>query len=610
MKKAKSFFIGLVAVIMTLMACGEKQETKQPLADAPSVLTATVVPTTVTEAMMPTPTNTPVPTATSVPTNIPTEVPHEHVWKVEEVLPACTTEGMSVEICECGAQQNLITIFATGHNVVKNVVKEATVEEEGAWEEVCTVCKEVITTGSIEKVLATATPVPTSTPIPTNTPTPTPKPTATPKPTPTPKPTATPTPAPVVVKSPPFVSCEGEVGANGLILTCRSDVLNAEEKLLSLDNATWNVLRISAGTYSEYSKLYPEENYSYTSYEELGTIVVVTAENPEIVDIMHEYTTEVWMMEDITSFSFGDTYEVLLKGKKPGTTTITITEYEINEFMLYTTGHYFEIVRETNSMKLNVTVKEADIHTQSEYDPVADGYPEFYREWQIGEKIYAQLWGGYIEKEANPWDGHFKGLAETGVLVIFGEGEMYDDCPLTRDDWRTYLVPSLSKIYVCEGVTKVNAIKQSAEHVRSIHLPSTLRTISERFVVRTTYSAYCNNRCMTELIIPEGVEYIGQCAFSGFHGLEKIVLPSTLKYIGGWAFSNSCPVGNCDHSQHPNKLKEVVIPDSVEVIDMWIFGTRDCIIKVPADADMSGWLYDKKEEYYWYADEQKIEYID
>lgn len=48
------------------------------------------------------------------------------------------------------------------------------------------------------------------------------------------------------------------------------------------------------------------------------------------------------------------------------------------------------------------------------------------------------------------------------------------------------------------------------------------------------------NDHIKEVIIPEGVEMINMYAFAGMDGLEKVVLPSTLKQIGVGAFLN-CP---------------------------------------------------------------------
>ncbi|MBQ8281232.1 MAG: hypothetical protein IJZ25_02380, partial [Lachnospiraceae bacterium] len=226
MRKKTIITITLTAMLSLMAACNTAPEevvipttaptetlapTTEPVAEPTETPVPTEEPTvapTATETPTVAPTATPEPTPTEVvapvATAVPTETPmHEHVWVLETVEATCTLDGSSVEVCECGEQQNAATIPATGHTVEKKVTKEATVEQEGAWEEVCTVCGEVVNSGSVDKLVPTATPTPTATPVPTNTPTPTPslKPTATPKPTDTPKPTATPAPTRIPVES-------------------------------------------------------------------------------------------------------------------------------------------------------------------------------------------------------------------------------------------------------------------------------------------------------------------------------------------------------------------------------------------------------------------------
>lgn len=66
-----------------------------------------------------------------------------------------------------------------------------------------------------------------------------------------------------------------------------------------------------------------------------------------------------------------------------------------------------------------------------------------------------------------------------------------------------------------------------------------------------------------EIVVPEGVEEIGDMAFHGDNYLEKITFPSTLKKIGKDAFSE------CQN------LEEIVIPASVDTIRGYAFGDCD-----------------------------------
>lgn len=72
--------------------------------------------------------------------------------------------------------------------------------------------------------------------------------------------------------------------------------------------------------------------------------------------------------------------------------------------------------------------------------------------------------------------------------------------------------------------------------------------------------------CMSddkEIVIPEGVEEIGDMAFHGDAYLKKITFPSTLKKIGKDAFSE------CQN------LEEITIPASVDTIRGYAFGDCD-----------------------------------
>jgi len=196
--KKKVILFNTFITILLLSACNKAseeiiipEETVTPiikLTEVPTPTTELIVEPTITTVpteeptVVPTVTNTPTPTMEPT----PTEVPHEHVWVLTATEATCTTEGNTVEICECGEQKNLTILPILAHTVEKKVTKEATVEEAGSWEEVCTVCGEVVNSGVIEKLIPTPTPEPTATPTPKATATPTPSPSPTPSPRPDP----------------------------------------------------------------------------------------------------------------------------------------------------------------------------------------------------------------------------------------------------------------------------------------------------------------------------------------------------------------------------------------------------------------------------------------
>ena len=65
------------------------------------------------------------------PTPTPAENPHEHVWQQKVITVAtCTTEGYSVETCECGEKRNESVLPFVEHTWASKESK-ATCTEEG-----------------------------------------------------------------------------------------------------------------------------------------------------------------------------------------------------------------------------------------------------------------------------------------------------------------------------------------------------------------------------------------------------------------------------------------------------------------------------------------------
>ena len=104
-------------------------------------------------------------------------------------------------------------------------------------------------------------------------------------------------------------------------------------------------------------------------------------------------------------------------------------------------------------------------------------------------------------------------------------------------------------------------------------------------------SIFSNCNALSEVIIPEGVETIGDFAFEWCVALEEIALPSTLKNIGIFAFSGC------------TALENIVIPNSVESIGGGAFSKCTALSQVtfeeggeaglrletiPEDADLNG----------------------
>lgn len=103
-------------------------------------------------------------------------------------------------------------------------------------------------------------------------------------------------------------------------------------------------------------------------------------------------------------------------------------------------------------------------------------------------------------------------------------------------------------------------------------------------------SAFKGNTEITEVIIEEGVTFIGDYAFDGCKNLKKVTLPSTLTYIGEKAFYNC------------KSLAEITIPGSVKEMGVSCFsfctGLKTITIEdgVEVLGDSLFWTTDEMEE--------------
>lgn len=89
---------------------------------------------------------------------------------------------------------------------------------------------------------------------------------------------------------------------------------------------------------------------------------------------------------------------------------------------------------------------------------------------------------------------------------------------------------------------------------------------------------YCNNKLITDLVIPDGVTSIGDSVFSHYTLLESVTIPDSVTSIGDDAFSGC------------TSLTSVTIPDSVTDIGWHVFDhSSNLTIYCECDAKPEGW---------------------
>jgi len=109
-------------------------------------------------------------------------------------------------------------------------------------------------------------------------------------------------------------------------------------------------------------------------------------------------------------------------------------------------------------------------------------------------------------------------------------------------------------------------------------LSGTVLTISGKGAMGDGEEVNNWDRNITEVIIKEGVTYIGKMAFYDCTELKKVTLPSTLKTIGYFAF------GSC------RLLPEIKLPENLTTIEYYAFDNCDSLrdITIPKNVNDFG----------------------
>lgn len=143
---------------------------------------------------------------------------------------------------------------------------------------------------------------------------------------------------------------------------------------------------------------------------------------------------------------------------------------------------------------------------------------------------------------------------ETKKLVISGTGATYDYTSGSLTPWGI-VREEIVELVVEEGVTYLgDYLFNKAYSLTSVTLPNTLREIG------TFTLAQCTS--LTEITIPEGVEIIGSKAFSGAANLKVIHLPGTLKYVDMKAFENAAGLTDVYYNGTQGDWDQIIISES------------------------------------------------
>lgn len=116
-----------------------------------------------------------------------------------------------------------------------------------------------------------------------------------------------------------------------------------------------------------------------------------------------------------------------------------------------------------------------------------------------------------------------------GVLTVSGQGVMMD-CEADAQPWVKYK-NTTNRIVIGEGITCIGRYAFSKFKETELELPKySLKVIKS--------DAFCENKLLRELHLPETVTELGYSSFSQCESLLEVEIPGSVKIIPGFAFSN------------------------------------------------------------------------
>ena len=148
----------------------------------------------------------------------------------------------------------------------------------------------------------------------------------------------------------------------------------------------------------------------------------------------------------------------------------------------------------------------------------------------------------------------------------------------------------LEELELPEGLTELGALAFENTYIESIAFPSTLKAIPDGCCY------FC--RQLTSITIPEGVEYIGEDAFS-YTQLANVAIPTTVKEIGSSPFSNA-PITSVtipstlkrwpDYFLYGAQIESIDIPEGVTEIGEGCFMQCGRLkhVKIPSSVKFIG----------------------
>jgi len=123
----------------------------------------------------------------------------------------------------------------------------------------------------------------------------------------------------------------------------------------------------------------------------------------------------------------------------------------------------------------------------------------------------------------------------------FLKEEIIDDVSIimSKDGKEIIFIPNTTNqdkvLTIPAGIEKINDAAAAYTNYKEIILPEGLKYIGDNAFINTTL--YRDDKLPTVINIPDSVEHIGKRAFQGSYSSSELILPRNLKTVGSMAFS-------------------------------------------------------------------------
>lgn len=144
-----------------------------------------------------------------------------------------------------------------------------------------------------------------------------------------------------------------------------------------------------------------------------------------------------------------------------------------------------------------------------------------------------------------------------------------------------YCCENLKGVAIPEGVEEIpESVFFGCKQLSRLVLPKGLKVIGEE--------AFWNCKALTQLTLPEGLEEIGYQAFDWCDDIKTVIIPQGVKRIRKYAFDDP---------------ERVYIPNSVEVIEEYAFGSGFHVTFYCQGQPKEGWTDEPDEIKVYYTDD-------